>query len=336
MIERQYLVDALSIEESWRIFRIMAEFVESIEELSTLRNAVSIFGSARLKPGDLWYGKAEYLAKLLAEKGFSVITGGGPGIMEAANKGAAEAGGKSVGMNIRLPFEQKPNPYSNVSIDYKYFFIRKVMFVKYAVAYVIFPGGYGTLDELFEALTLIQTKTHQEFSRHPAGSDYWKGLMDWLNDTMLKEDMILSDDLDLIRITDDPMKPFDTFSGSSFCNFPIHLMKSWASEREESGNSLSKALLEIEKEQPAPCYLLYGDAEYEISDAFTKIIDALLSPEDQALNLFVLDGEDEDPGTNRGKSYDPASASRQKGRCGPPDTALFFPQDAERSGKAHP
>ncbi|WP_041585103.1 TIGR00730 family Rossman fold protein [Syntrophus aciditrophicus] len=204
MIERQYLVDALSIEESWRIFRIMAEFVESIEELSTLRNAVSIFGSARLKPGDLWYGKAEYLAKRLAEKGFSVITGGGPGIMEAANKGAAEAGGKSVGMNIRLPFEQKPNPYSNVSIDYKYFFIRKVMFVKYAVAYVIFPGGYGTLDELFEALTLIQTKRIKSFPVILLGSDYWKGLMDWLNDTMLKEDMILSDDLDLIRITDDP------------------------------------------------------------------------------------------------------------------------------------
>jgi len=204
MVEKQYLVDALSIEESWRIFRIMAEFVESIEELSTLRNAVSIFGSARLKPGDLWYGKAEYLAKRLAEKGFSVITGGGPGIMEAANKGAAEAGGKSVGMNIRLPFEQKPNPYSNVSIDYKYFFIRKVMFVKYAVAYVIFPGGYGTLDELFEALTLIQTKRIKSFPVILLGSDYWKGLMDWLNDTMLKEDMILSDDLDLIRITDDP------------------------------------------------------------------------------------------------------------------------------------
>ncbi len=204
MVEKQYLVDALSIEESWRIFRIMAEFVEGIEELSTLRNAVSIFGSARLKPGDLWYGKAEYLAKRLAEKGFSVITGGGPGIMEAANKGAAEAGGKSVGMNIRLPFEQKPNPYSNVSIDYKYFFIRKVMFVKYAVAYVIFPGGYGTLDELFEALTLIQTKRIKSFPVILLGSDYWKGLMDWLNDTMLKEDMILSDDLDLIRITDDP------------------------------------------------------------------------------------------------------------------------------------
>ncbi|OPY84424.1 MAG: LOG family protein YgdH [Syntrophus sp. PtaU1.Bin208] len=204
MAEKQYLVDALSIEESWRIFRIMAEFVESIEELSTLGNAVSIFGSARVKPGDSCYQQAEYLSRRLAEKGFSVITGGGPGVMEAANKGAAEGGGKSVGMNIRLPFEQKPNPYANVSIDYKYFFIRKVMFVKYAVAYVIFPGGYGTLDELFEALTLIQTRRIKSFPVVLLGSAYWKGLMEWLSDTMLKENKILPEDLDLIRITDDP------------------------------------------------------------------------------------------------------------------------------------
>jgi len=204
MVEKQYLVDALSIEESWRIFRIMAEFVESIEELSTLGNAVSIFGSARVKPGDSCYQQAEYLARRLAEKGFSVITGGGPGVMEAANKGATEGGGKSVGMNIRLPFEQKPNPYANVSIDYKYFFIRKVMFVKYAVAYVIFPGGYGTLDELFEALTLIQTRRIKSFPVVLLGGAYWKGLMDWLSDTVLKENKILPEDLDLIRITDDP------------------------------------------------------------------------------------------------------------------------------------
>jgi uncharacterized protein (TIGR00730 family) len=204
MVERQYLVDALSIEESWRIFRIMAEFVESIEELSTLGNAVSIFGSARVKPGDSCYQQAEYLSRRLAEKGFSVITGGGPGVMEAANKGAAAGGGKSVGMNIRLPFEQKPNPYANVSIDYKYFFIRKVMFVKYAVAYIIFPGGYGTLDELFEALTLIQTRRIKSFPVVLLGNAYWKGLMDWLSDTMLKENKILPEDLDLIRITDDP------------------------------------------------------------------------------------------------------------------------------------
>lgn len=204
MVERQYLVDALSIEESWRIFRIMAEFVESIEELSTLGNAVSIFGSARVKPEDSCYQQAEYLARRLAEKGFSVITGGGPGVMEAANKGAAAGGGKSVGMNIRLPFEQKPNPFANVSIDYKYFFIRKVMFIKYAVAYVIFPGGYGTLDELFEALTLMQTRRIKSFPVVLLGEAYWKGLMEWLSGTMLKENKILPEDLDLIRITDDP------------------------------------------------------------------------------------------------------------------------------------
>lgn len=204
MEERQYLVDALSIEESWRIFRIMAEFVEAIEALSKLKNAVSIFGSARVTPDDPYYQKTEKLARRLAEKGFSVITGGGPGIMEAANKGAAEAGGKSVGMNIRLPFEQKPNAYANISIDYKYFFIRKVMFVKYAIAYVIMPGGFGTMDELFEALTLIQTRRIKSFPVILMGSEYWKGLLDWLKNTMIRGGMILPEDLDFIEIIDDP------------------------------------------------------------------------------------------------------------------------------------
>jgi hypothetical protein len=202
--ERQYLVDALSIEESWRIFRIMAEFVEAIESLSKLKNAVSIFGSARVTPDDPYYQKTEKLAHRLAQKGFAVITGGGPGIMEAANKGAAEAGGKSVGMNIRLPFEQKPNAYANISIDYKYFFIRKVMFVKYAVAYVIMPGGFGTMDELFEALTLIQTRRIKSFPVILMGSEYWKGLLDWLKKTMIRTSMILPEDLDFIEIIDDP------------------------------------------------------------------------------------------------------------------------------------
>jgi hypothetical protein len=202
--ERQYLVDALSIEESWRIFRIMAEFVEAIESLSKLKNAVSIFGSARVTPDDPYYQKTEKLARRLAQKGFAVITGGGPGIMEAANKGAAEAGGKSVGMNIRLPFEQKPNIYANISIDYKYFFIRKVMFVKYAVAYVIMPGGFGTMDELFEALTLIQTRRIKSFPVILMGSEYWKGLLDWLKKTMIRTSMILPEDLDFIEIIDDP------------------------------------------------------------------------------------------------------------------------------------
>jgi hypothetical protein len=201
---KQYVVDALSIDESWRIFRIISEFVEAIETLSGVRHAVSIFGSARTKPDDPYYQKAELLGKLLAENGFGVITGGGPGIMEAANKGAAEAGGQSVGMNIRLPFEQKPNPYTNISIDYKYFFIRKVMFVKYAMAYVILPGGFGTLDELFESLTLIQTRRIKSFPVVLMGSEFWKGLLDWLKKTMLRDGKIAAADLDLIQIIDDP------------------------------------------------------------------------------------------------------------------------------------
>ncbi len=204
MDEKQYVVDALSIDESWRIFRIMAEFVDAIETLSRVKHAVSIFGSARTKPDDPYYQKAELLARRLVEKGFGVITGGGPGVMAAANKGAAEAGGQSVGMNIRLPFEQKPNPYANVSIDYKYFFIRKVMFVKYAVAYVILPGGFGTMDELFEALTLIQTKRIKSFPVILMGSEYWKGLFDWLRKTMLRDNKISPEDLERFQIIDDP------------------------------------------------------------------------------------------------------------------------------------
>ncbi len=202
--KNQFVVDSLSIEESWRIFRIMAEFVEAIETLSKIKHAVSIFGSARTKPDDPYYQKAELLARLLAERGFGVITGGGPGIMEAANKGAAEAGGRSVGMNIRLPLEQKPNPYANVSIDYKYFFTRKVMFVKYAMAYVVLPGGFGTLDELFEALTLIQTKRIKAFPVILMGSEYWKGLIDWFKKTVLHDKKISPADMDLFQIIDDP------------------------------------------------------------------------------------------------------------------------------------
>ncbi len=204
MDEKQYLVDALSIEESWRIFRIMAEFVEAIETLSQVKNGITIFGSARVRPDDPYYQKAEYLARRLAENGFSVITGGGPGIMEAANKGAAAAGGQSIGMNIRLPYEQKPNPYANTSIEYKYFFIRKVMFVKYAVAYVILPGGFGTMDEFFEALTLIQTKRIKGFPVILMGSEYWQGLISWMKGTMIGNDKIEPCDLELIHVIDDP------------------------------------------------------------------------------------------------------------------------------------
>ena len=204
MEEKQYVVDALSINESWRVFRIMAEFVEGIETLSQVENAVTIFGSARIKPDNIYYQKTENLARLLVKNGFNVITGGGPGVMEAANKGASEAGGKSVGLNIRLPFEQKPNPYANIHIDYKYFFVRKVMFVKYAVAYVIMPGGFGTMDEFFEALTLIQTRKIKSFPLILMGSEYWHGLIEWLKNTMLQEDKISPADMDLIQIVDEP------------------------------------------------------------------------------------------------------------------------------------
>ncbi len=204
MDEKQYVIDALSVNESWRVFRIMAEFVEGIETLSNIENAVTIFGSARVKPDDIDYQKAEKLAKLLVQEKFNVITGGGPGIMEAANKGAAEAGGKSVGLNIKLPYEQKPNSYANIHIDYKYFFVRKVMFVKYAVAYVIMPGGFGTMDELFEALTLIQTKKIKSFPLILMGSQYWEGLIDWLKNRMLAEEKILPADMELIQVVDEP------------------------------------------------------------------------------------------------------------------------------------
>ena len=204
MAEKQYLIDALSIGESWRIFHIMAEFVEGIEALSEIGNAVSIFGSARMMPDNPYYKKAEILARRLAEEGFGVITGGGPGIMEAGNKGAAAVGGKSVGMNIHLPYEQKPNPYANIILEYKYFFVRKVMFVKYAMAYVVMPGGFGTLDELFEALTLIQTRRIKSFPVILMGSEFWDGLLDWVKKTLLKESMIVPNDLAIMEIIDDP------------------------------------------------------------------------------------------------------------------------------------
>ncbi|MCD6486335.1 MAG: TIGR00730 family Rossman fold protein [Syntrophobacterales bacterium] len=204
MEEKQYIVDALSVDESWRVFRIMAEFVEAIEELSEIGHAVSIFGSAREAPGGRYYEKAREVARILGEEGFGVITGGGPGIMEAANRGASEAGARSVGMNIQLPFEQKPNTYANINIAYKYFFVRKVMFVKYAMAYIILPGGFGTMDELFEALTLIQTKRIRSFPVVLMGSEYWDGLMDWIKKIMLPEGKMSEEDLELIQVIDEP------------------------------------------------------------------------------------------------------------------------------------
>lgn len=204
MHERQYLVDDLNVKDTWRMFNIMAEFVEGFDTLPEVYPAVTIFGSARIKPDSNTYKNTEILAGLLVENGFNVISGGGPGVMEAANKGAAEKGGKSVGLHIHLPKEQAPNPYANVRLDYKYFFIRKVMFVKYAVAYVIMPGGFGTLDELFEALTLIQTERIRSFPVILMDGPYWKGLLGWLKNTLVKEKSISPSDLDLITLMDKP------------------------------------------------------------------------------------------------------------------------------------
>ena len=201
---RQYVIDELTIKDSWRMFRILAEFVDGFETLSQIHPAVSIFGSARSKPADRYYQLAEEIARLLVQNGFNVISGGGPGIMEAANKGAAEAGGRSAGLNIELPYEQKPNPYANIHLNFRYFFIRKVMFIKYAVAYVILPGGFGTLDEFSEAITLIQTKRIKPFPVILVDKGYWKGLLDWLRKTACPECMIDADDMDIIRVIDEP------------------------------------------------------------------------------------------------------------------------------------
>lgn len=189
-------------QETWRMFRIMAEFVEGFDILANVGPAVSIFGSARTDPADPLYQDAVRIAEMLTRRGFAVITGGGPGIMEAGNKGAAEAGGKSVGLNISLPHEQKPNPYQNVEVNFHYFFARKVMFVKYAVAYVCFPGGFGTLDEFFESMTLIQTGKAQRFPVVLIGSSYWNPLVDWLRDNVLARGCISPGDLDLFHVTD--------------------------------------------------------------------------------------------------------------------------------------
>lgn len=190
--------------DTWRVFRIMAELVEGFEALNNIGPAVTIFGSARLKPGSPYYNKCLKVAENLAKDGFAVISGGGPGIMEAANKGAQNANGTSVGLNIALPMEQTQNQFQDVRIEFRYFFVRKLMFVKYAVGYVIFPGGFGTVDELFEALTLIQTKKIRGFPVVMVGRDYWSGLIDWMKTSVLAAGNISPEDLDLIHIVDEP------------------------------------------------------------------------------------------------------------------------------------
>ena len=203
-MEKQFIIDDLKLGESWRMFRIMGEFVEGVERLHDLGPAVSIFGSARVPARDPVYKLAVQTAALFAKENFAVITGGGGGVMEAANKGAAEAGGVSVGLNINLPFEQKPNPYANVQLQFHYFFVRKVMFVKYAMAYIIMPGGFGTLDELFEAVTLIQTHRIRPLPVILMGSDYWGGLVDWIRERLIKDKCISPGDIEILQLIDEP------------------------------------------------------------------------------------------------------------------------------------
>ncbi len=201
--------DDYSSSDSWRVFRIMGELVNGFDQLATITRGVSIFGSARTPIADAYYASARETARLLGEAGFEIITGGGPGVMQAANQGAIDVGAVSVGCNIELPFEQMPNPYLTKSLTFKYFMVRKTMFIKFSNAYVIFPGGFGTMDELFEALTLIQTKKIRNFPVVLFGSQYWRGLLAWLTSTMLNEKMIHPEDLALIHLTDSPKDAVD-------------------------------------------------------------------------------------------------------------------------------
>ena len=191
-------------QEPWRIFRIMSEFVEGLDELAKLGPSVSIFGSSRMTSESKYYPMAQALARAVVHQGFTVITGAGPGLMEAANKGATEAGGKSIGLNIDLPQEQKPNPYISHLISFRYFFVRKFLFVKHSTAFVILPGGFGTMDEFFESMTLMQTLRIERFPVYMMGSDYWHGLIEWLRHTMLTAGCIGERDIELFKVSDDP------------------------------------------------------------------------------------------------------------------------------------
>ena len=206
-MQHQYWLDYFNAGDSWRLFRIMAEFVEGFDSLSSIKGpAVSFFGSARTKPDDPYYELTTIIAAELVNNDYTVITGGGPGIMEAANKGAAEAGGNSVGLNINLPFEQEPNIFTNLPLSFKYFFVRKVMFIKYALAFICMPGGFGTLDEAFEALTLIQTKRIKPFPVILVGTEYWSGLIDWMKEKMLAADKVDNEDMVIFNVMDDPVE----------------------------------------------------------------------------------------------------------------------------------
>src|SRR5205823_5679820 len=223
-----------TLTDPWRVFRIMSEFVEGFDELSHIPPSVAIFGSARIKSEEPAYQAAIETARLLAKAGFGIITGGGPGIMEAGNKGAQEGDNCSIGCNIELPFEQGPNPFLDVSLDFHYFFVRKTMFVKYAEAFVIFPGGFGTMDELFEALLLIQTKKVSHFPVILYGSKFWEGLIQWIRESMLTSEMILPEDAGLLIISDDPQ---DT------CNIVIQsYSESYRQERANPANHREQSI----------------------------------------------------------------------------------------------
>lgn len=204
-LQHQYWLDYFNAGDSWRLFRIMSEFVDGFDTLAGIKGpAVSFFGSARTNPEDSYYQLTVTIAKELSRQGYAIITGGGPGIMEAANKGATEAGGDSIGLNINLPFEQEPNIFTNLPLSFKYFFVRKVMFIKYAQAFICMPGGFGTLDEAFEALTLIQTRRIKPFPVILVGSEYWSGLLDWMKKKLLALDRVDDDDMAIINVMDQP------------------------------------------------------------------------------------------------------------------------------------
>ncbi len=203
MDQQQYLLDSFTQLDTWRMFRIMAEFVEGFEAMANVPPAVSFFGSARVGSRHPIYRHTRDIASRLSQEGFAIMTGGGPGVMEAANRGAFEVGGVSIGVNIELPMEQQPNRFSNVKLTCRYFFVRKVIFVKYAIAFIIMPGGFGTMDEFFEAVTLIQTQKIKPFPVIMVGSAYWRGLLDWMRDVLVKEKRITEEDMDIFQVMDE-------------------------------------------------------------------------------------------------------------------------------------
>ena len=223
-VETEALLKSTTARESWRIFGIMSEFVEATERLAAIKPAVTMFGSARVQPDSPYYMLTEQTARLLSDSGFSVISGGGPGIMEAANKGAFFGRSPSVGLNIQLPHEQKSNPYQDISQTFRHFFARKYMFVRFASAYVVMPGGFGTLDELMEALTLIQTGKARKIPLILVCSAFWGGMIDWFKDRLIAEGMVDNDDIDLIQVIDEPEKVveaiFKHYEGRPFGPLP--------------------------------------------------------------------------------------------------------------------